>query len=285
MIAPGARTSADCTAGDACNDDARSAVEVLVDDAVAVLTINRPSVRNAIDYDTAALIAAAVDQIDGRADVRACVITGGGSTFCAGMDLKSFANGGRRPVIPGRGFAGIVERPPQKPTIAAIEGHAIGGGCEIALACDIIVAGRGALFGLPEVKRGLTAAGGGLFRLPRRIPYHAAMQLVLTGDPITATRAGELGLATVVDDGQARSAATTIARTIAANGPLAVAISKRVLIESLDWPEDECFARQEPLVDTVRRSADASEGARAFAEKRAPVWRDLAIPAHDWYGL
>lgn len=240
---------------------------------VALVTINRPEVRNAVDFEVAELIAAAVDEIDSRPDIRACVIAGAGSTFCAGMDLKGFANGGRRPVLKGRGFAGFVEQPPVKPAIAAIEGHAVGGGCELALACDMLVAAQGARFGLPEVQRGLTAAGGGLFRLPRHIPYHVAMQLVLTGQPVSAQRAYELGLVNeVVADGEAVDAAVALARVVATNSPLAVTTSKRVVIESADWPLTESFARQEPLVDLVRSSADAREGAVAFAEKRPAVW-------------
>jgi enoyl-CoA hydratase len=188
------------------------------------------------------------------------------------MDLKGFARG-ERPVVPGRGFAGLVERPPAKPLVAAVEGYALAGGFEIVLACDLVVASRTAVFGLPEVKRGLTAAGGGLFRLPRRIPYHLAMELVLTGRHWPATEAAAAGLVNrLVDEGKAVEEAVALATEIAANAPLALAASKRVIVESAGWPLDEAFERQHEIVDPVRRSNDAKEGARAFAEKRAPVW-------------
>jgi len=241
-------------------------------DGVLLLVLNRPHARNAISLALAERLAAALDDLDGDPTLRAAVITGAGGTFCSGMDLKGFARG-ERPVVPGRGFAGLVERPPAKPLIAAVEGYALAGGFEIVLACDLVVAARTAVFGLPEVRRGLTAAAGGLFRLPRRIPYHLAMELVLTGRHWPAPEAAAAGLVNrLVDEGQAQAAALELAAEIAANAPLAVAASKRVVAESASWPLEEAFARQHAIVDPVRRSNDAREGALAFAEKRPPVW-------------
>jgi enoyl-CoA hydratase len=240
---------------------------------VLVITINRPEARNAIDLATAEGIAAALDVLDADPQLRAGVLTGAGSTFCAGMDLKAFSRG-ERPVLPGRGFAGIVQAPPRTPLIAAVEGYALAGGFEIALACDLIVAASDAQFGLPEVKRGLTAAAGGLFRLPRRIPYNLAMELVLTGRMWAAPDARDAGLVSRISGpGDALAAALELATIIAANAPMALEASKRVIGESADWPMTEAFARQEQYVDPVRRSEDAQEGARAFIEKRAAHWQ------------
>jgi enoyl-CoA hydratase len=240
---------------------------------VLVITIDRPEARNAIDRATAEAIAAALDRLDAEAGLRAGVITGAGGYFSAGMDLKAFA-AGERPHAGGRGFAGIVERPPAKPLIAAIEGFALAGGFEIALACDLIVAARGARLGIPEVKRSLVAAGGALLRLPARIPYHVATELALTGDPITAERAHGLGLVNrVAEPGAALEAALELAGTIVANGPLALAATKRVLAEAPGWPAGEAWARQAEIAGPVFASDDAREGAAAFAEKRPPVWR------------
>jgi enoyl-CoA hydratase len=240
---------------------------------VLVITIDRPEARNAIDRATAEGIAAALDRLDAEAGLRAGVITGAGGYFSAGMDLKAFA-AGERPHAGGRGFAGIVERPPAKPLIAAIEGFALAGGFEIALACDLLVAARGARLGIPEVKRSLVAAGGALLRLPARIPYHVATELALTGDPITAERAHGLGLVNrVAEPGAALDAALELAGAIVANGPLALAATKRVLAEAPGWPAGEAWARQAEIAGPVFASDDAREGAAAFAEKRAPVWR------------
>jgi enoyl-CoA hydratase len=246
-----------------------SAVELSADGDVLVITINRPEARNAVDLAVAEGLAAAVDRLDGDDALRVGVLTGAGGTFCAGMDLKAFVTGGR-PFVGDRGFAGIVRRPPEKPLIAAVEGWAVAGGFEIALACDLIVAARDARFGIPEVKRGLVAAAGALIRLPRRIPYHLAVELALTGDPIGAERAHAMGLVSrLAEPDCAVVVARELAATIAANGPLAVAATKRILAAE----EDEAWERQAAIADPVFASEDAREGARAFAEKRAPVWR------------
>lgn len=242
-------------------------------DGVLVVTINRPDARNAINTETAVAIGAAMDLLDDDVSLVAGVITGAGGTFCAGMDLKAFL-AGERPSIPGRGFAGIVEQPPVKPIIAALEGYAIAGGFEIALACDMLVAAEDAKFGLPEVKRGLVAAGGGLLRLPQRVPHHLAMEWSLTGELIPARRGYEVGLVNrLTAHGGALDEALGMARTIAANGPLAVAASKRILVEAGGWPAAERFDRQREINEPVRSSEDAREGATAFKEKRAPRWQ------------
>lgn len=242
-------------------------------DGVALITINRPEVRNAVDLEVAEGLAAAVDELDGSDDLVLGVLTGAGDNFCAGMDLKAFARG-ERPGIPGRGFAGLTERPPKKPLIAAVEGYALAGGCELALSADLIVAARDARFGLPEVKRGLVAAAGGLLRLPKAFPYQLAAEVALTGDPLAAEVAHRHGLVNrLVEPGETVTEARELAARIAENGPLAVAATKRVLSEAVGWTDAEAFVRQRAITDPVMASADALEGARAFAEKRRPQWR------------
>lgn len=240
---------------------------------VLLITINRPDQRNAVNAAVAAGIAAALDELDADAELSVGVLTGAGKGFCAGMDLKAFV-AGETPRVPARGFAGITQRSADKPLIAAVEGFAVAGGLEVALACDLIVAARGARLGIPEVKRGLVAAGGGLLRLPRSLPRNVAMELALTGDPIDAERAYELGLVNrLTEPGEALKVALGLAQAIAANGPLALAATKRIMVESVDWPDAEFFARQASIVDTVMASEDAREGSTAFAERRDPVWK------------
>ncbi len=242
-------------------------------DGIGVITINRPKARNAVNGEVARGIAAAIDDFDARGDVRVLVLTGAGGSFCAGMDLKGFL-AGDAPVAPGRGFAGITERPPVKPVIAAVEGYALAGGFEIVLACDLVVASEEARFGLPEVRRGLVAGAGGLLRLARRIPYHLAMEIVLTGEYFPAARLADAGLVNrLAAPGQALAGARELAALVAQGAPLALAASKRVVVESADWDSHEAFARQGDIISPIFGSADAMEGAVAFAEKRAPVWR------------
>ena len=249
------------------------AVLTEVSGGIAVITINRPQARNAVNGEVARGIAAALQDFDARADVSVLVLTGAGGTFCAGMDLKGFL-AGDAPVADGRGFGGMVERPPVKPVIAAVEGYALAGGFELVLACDLIVASEDAKFGLPEVRRGLVAGAGGLLRLPSRIPYHLAMEIALTGAHFPAARLAAAGLVNVVvPAGQALTAATELAGQVALGAPLALAASKRVIVEAADWPSDEAFARQGEIIGPVFGSKDAMEGAIAFAEKRAPAWR------------
>ena len=242
-------------------------------DGIATITINRPASRNAINREVAEGIAAAIDELEARDDLVVGILTGSGGTFCAGMDLKAYV-AGDVPSIAGRGFAGLVERPPTKPLIAAVEGWALAGGCEIAFSADLIVASRDAKFGLPEVKRGLVAAGGGLLRLPKAVSYQIAMEIVLTGDPITAERAHHFGLVnSVTEPGQALAGARDLAVRIAANGPLAVRASKKILAGAVEWTDAEGFERQVAVTDPIFASEDAQEGARAFTERRGPVWR------------
>ncbi|WP_067662296.1 crotonase/enoyl-CoA hydratase family protein [Nocardia miyunensis] len=243
---------------------------------VVVLAINRPQARNAVDLATARAISRTFDLLDDDPECRVIILTGAGGHFSAGMDLKAFRATGERPVDAKRGAFGLVRKPPNTPLIAAVEGAAVGGGFEIALACDLVVAAENAVFGLPEVKRGLTAAGGGLLRLPSRIPYHLAMEAVLTGRHLSAAWCADRGLVNrIAPAGHARRVAVELAEEIGANGPLAVRASKRVIVESGDWASAEAFERQEAIVDPVRRSADAREGAVAFAEKRAPLWSGI----------
>ena len=195
------------------------------------------------------------------------------------MDLKAFV-AGERPYVGDRGFAGITQRAADKPLIAAVEGFAVAGGLEVALACDLIVAARGARLGIPEVKRSLVAAGGGLLRLPRALPRNVAMELALTGDPIDAERAHELGLVNrLAEPGEALDVALELAETIAANGPLALAATKRILVESVDWPDAEFFARQGPIVDPVMSLRGRPRGRdRVRREARAGLERSVGVP-------
>lgn len=238
-----------------------------------LITINRPEQRNAINATVAHGIAAALDELDADPGLSVGVLTGAGNSFCAGMDLKAFV-AGERPHVGDRGFAGITQRSAIKPLIAAVEGFAVAGGLEVALSCDLIVAARGARLGIPEVKRSLVAAAGALLRLPRALPRNVAMELALTGELIDAERAHALGLVNrLAEPGLALEVALELADAIAVNAPLALTASKRILVESIDWPDSEFFARQAELVGPVAASQDAREGAIAFAEKRAPNWQ------------
>ena len=249
--------------------------EVLTERAgnILIITLNRPEVRNAVNEAATRGVAAAADLLDEDPTLMLGIITGAGGTFCAGMDLKAFLNG-EIPRIEGRGLASIAITPPRKPMIAAVEGHAMAGGCEIALACDMIVAARDASFGLPEVKRSLVAGGGGLLRLPERIPAGIAMEYALTGRSFGAEDAARWGLVNqLTEPGGALTGARELAAEIAANGPLAVQASKEVLVSARNWSGADRWQRQREVADPVLFSEDAKEGARAFAEKRAPVWR------------
>jgi enoyl-CoA hydratase len=242
-------------------------------DRVLVITLNRPDQRNAVNAAVAHGIAAALDRLDADGELTVGVLTGAGKGFCAGMDLKAFV-AGEVPYAGDRGFAGITRRAASKPLIAAVEGFAVAGGLEVALACDMIVAAGGARLGIPEVKRSLVAAAGALLRLPRMLPRNLAIELALTGDPIPAERGYELGLVNrVAEPGQALATALELAEAIAGNGPLALAATKRILTESLDWSDEDFWERQREIVDPVMASEDAREGARAFAEKRPPLWQ------------
>lgn len=250
-------------------------IDVEIDGHVAVLAINRPQVRNAIDFDTATAIAAALDGFEADSAVRAIVITGRGGFFSAGMDLKAYSASGQRPIVDGRGAFGIVENPPAKPLIAAVEGAALGGGLEIAMAADVIVAAEDARLGLPEVARGLVATAGGVLRLPSRVPRSLALEMIMTGAPISAARGYEIGLVNhVVPAGETLTRAREIAHAITRNAPMAVRAAKAVATRAHGWDDAEAFTLQRQYTDPVRESADAAEGAKAFVEKRDPVWRD-----------
>jgi len=239
---------------------------------VMIITLNRPEARNAVNRDVAIAISAAMDELDDSSELRVGVLAANGPSFCAGLDLKGFATGDTGRVSP-RGFAGLTALPSRKPLIAAVEGPAMGGGFEVVLSCDLIVISELARFALPEVTRGLTAAAGGLFRLPARFPYYRAMELALTGRPMNASEAFELGLANrLVAPGEALKVALELALVVAASGPLALEATKHVIASSGAWPSDQAFELQEQVSAPVRSSLDAKEGALAFVEKRAPHW-------------
>jgi enoyl-CoA hydratase len=239
---------------------------------VLTITINRPAQRNAVSREVAVQLAAALDRLDTDPALSVGVLTGAGGTFSAGMDLKAFANG-QTPILRGRGFGGLTQAEVRKPLIAAVEGWALGGGFEMVLACDLIVAAHDAKFGLPEVKRGLIAGEGGVIRLPRRIPYHAALTVLLTGEPISAADAKQYGLVSeLTAPGAALQGAYELAQRIAGNAPLALARVKQVLRDTQGLNDSKAFARQAEDASSLLKTEDAHEGALAFAEKRAPVW-------------
>jgi len=248
--------------------------EVLTEvrDGILIVTFNRPEAKNAVNKALAEGVAEAMDRLDSDASLRVGIITGAGGTFCSGMDLKGFLRG-ETPHVKGKGFAGLTEAPPKKPLIAAVDGYALAGGFEVMLACDLCVANTNAKFGIPEAKRGLAAAAGGLVRLPRAIHPRLAMELALTGEFITAARAYELGLVNRVTEGVALDGALELAASITANGPLAVARSKQVIVESRDWSDADMWKKQAETLGNLFASEDAREGAAAFAEKRKPNWK------------
>lgn len=236
-----------------------------------VITINRPDARNAINLAVSQGLADAVDELDESPELSVAVLTGSGGNFSAGMDLKAFA-AGEYPYVAGRGL-GFTEKPPVKPIIAAVEGYALAGGTELVLATDLVVASTTARFGVPEVKRGLVAGGGALLRLPQRIPYQKALELVLTGDTFTADDAAAWGLVNeVAEPGQALERALALAERITANGPIAVAVTKEVIVKAAEWSTAEMWQKQLELIAPVFGTKDAQEGAKAFAEKRTPHW-------------
>lgn len=248
-------------------------VQVEEHGAVLVIAINRPRQRNAVNRAVSLAIADALDMLDAREDLRVGILTGREGCFCSGMDLKAFAEK-ERPEIAGRGFGGLTEKAPAKPLIAAVEGFALAGGCELALACDLVVAAQDCWFGLPEVQRGLVAGSGGLIRLPRRIPRAIALEYALTGERLAAPVAHQWGMVNrITAPGGALAEAERLAAQIAANAPLAVTMTKRIIDESENWPMSGIWELQRPLAEAVIGSQDALEGARAFAEKRPPAWR------------
>ncbi len=240
---------------------------------VLLITLNRPEVRNAVNAALAEGVGNALEELDADEHLSVGVLTGAGGFFCAGMDLGAFVKG-ESPWFGDRGFAGIAQRAARKPLIAAIEGFAVAGGMEIALACDLIVAAKGAKMGIPEAKRSLVAAGGALLRLPRRMPYHVVMELALTGDTMPAERFHEFGVVnSLAEPGAAVEVALELAGRIAKNGPLALIASKQILQEQYDWSTEEMWAKQGALSGPVFASEDSKEGANAFKEKREPIWQ------------
>ncbi len=239
---------------------------------IEILTINRPEARNAINLATATALSDALDQIEADDEVWVVVLTAAGDkAFSAGMDLKAFATG--EFPITEKGFGGITKRDFPKPIIAACNGSALAGGCEIVLSCDLVVAADHAKFGIPEVARGLVAGAGGLIRLPKRIPQAVALEMALTGDPIDAARALEIGLVNRVVPGDlVLTEALTLAQRIAKNAPMAVRCSKQVMKQAAELSEAEAWSLNDAVFGDIGRSADAMEGAVAFAEKREPNW-------------
>jgi enoyl-CoA hydratase len=239
---------------------------------VFVITINRPEARNAFDGASSVALEAAVDELDATDDLFVGVITGAGGNFSAGADLKAAARGER--AATKRGGFGMFARPPTKPVIAAVEGYAVGGGFELCLSCDLIVAAKTAQFGLPEVRHNVVAAGGGLFRLPRRMPYHLAMELALTGEFRDADYFHRFGVVNrVVETGQALDEALRWAEALQVNGPTALAASKQIMFHSANWTDHDAWSEQAQYMRKALQSEDRREGLAAFAEKRKPVWK------------
>lgn len=246
----------------------------VVDEHILVVTLNRPEARNAFNGEMSAQMEAAMDRYASDATLWVCIIRGEGSSFSAGMDLKAAARG-EFGMMPKRGGFGILYDPPLKPLIAAVEGHAFAGGFELALSCDLIVAANNSSFGLPEVKWSLIAIGGGVLRLPQRLPYHIAMEMVLTAQPKKATELAQLGLVNrVVEPGESFAAALDLARAILANAPLAVQGSKEVVHRSVaeQWSFADGLVNQKGAMKVVAKSADYRQGLTSFAEKRANIW-------------
>ncbi|MCX2746842.1 enoyl-CoA hydratase-related protein [Arthrobacter sp. MI7-26] len=243
-------------------------------DHVAILVLDRPEVRNAIDNAEAEAIEQLIDIVEKDDSIWATVITASGSVFCSGANIKSIANGGGPAKTERGGFAGIVSRERTKPLIAAVNGPALAGGFEIVLACDLVVASSDSSFGLSEVKRSMVAAAGGLFHLPRSIPKNVAMEMAITGDPIDAERAYQLGLVSeVVSPDRLMAAALALADRVCSNAPLAVRESRRLLLAGLDMEVEQAKATAEASMTRIRQTSDFTEGTRAFLEKRVPQWR------------
>jgi enoyl-CoA hydratase len=251
-----------------------AAVEFERRDRVAIVTLNRPEARNAVNGELAQAMEAALDELEADDAITVVILTGAGSTFCAGADLKKVAKGkGNELATAKGGFGGIVTRQFPKPLIAAVNGPALAGGFEIVLTCDLVVAADHAMFGLPEAKRGPFAAAGGLIRLPKRTPLAIATELAITGDPIDAAQALKLGLVNrVVGADELMNEALALAARIAVNGPLAVRNTLKMVREAPDLTEEQAWPRNYELAVEVFASKDSIEGATAFAEKREPRW-------------
>lgn len=241
--------------------------------SILIVTINRPEAKNAFDDESSHAMCAAMDMLDEKDELFAGIITGAGGNFSAGADLKAAAKGERGP-RPHRGGFGIMKRPPRKPVIAAVEGYAVGGGMEMCLCCDLIVAARDAKFGLPEVRHNVVAIGGGLFRLKQRVPYHIAMEMALSGEFKDADYMERFGLVNrIAEPGTALDTAIDLAERLLANGPTALAASKEIIWQSVDWTDQQAWDNQMPIAMKAIDSEDRREGLKAFAEKRKPVWK------------
>jgi enoyl-CoA hydratase len=265
----------DAVHGDAASGEARPVVTFRADGPVATITIERPEARNAVNGAVAAGIEAAMDRLEEDDSLWVGILTGAGPVFSAGADLKVIAGGEGATLRTARGgFAGLVQRAREKPLVAAVDGPALAGGCELVLACDLVVASRTASFGLPEVKRSLVAAAGGLFRLPKALPRAVAMEALLTGDPLPATRAYELGMVNLLTEpGEALAGATQLAARIVAAAPLAVRATRRVALAALQDEEGPLFELSQRTIAELAATADFAEGPRAFIEKRLPRWQ------------
>lgn len=256
-------------------DEGRDELRIDCAGGVFILTMNRPQAHNALTSALSRAMAAALAEFERDDSALVGVLTGAGGSFCSGMDLKAFLDG-ESPMIGDRGLAGMTTTPPGKPMIAAVEGYALAGGFELALACDMIVASREAVFGLPEVTRSQVAGAGGVMRLPERIPRAIATEYILTGRHFSAEQASSWGLLNrMTEPGEALEAAVELAGQIARNGPLAVRACKRIITSASHWPAEDRWARQQEVAQRVFDSADAREGALAFAERRAPVWKGV----------
>jgi enoyl-CoA hydratase len=250
-------------------------VEYATQGRVAVITINRPEARNAVNGAVASGLEAAVDKLEADDSLWLGILTGVPPVFSAGADLKEVGAGRSSVLTTIRGgFAGFVARERTKPIIAAVDGPALAGGTEIALACDLVVASTSATFGIPEVKRGLVAGGGGLFRLPRKVPFNLAMEMALTGDPIDAARAHQFGLVNrLCQPGTALPTARELAGRIETAAPIAVRESRSVMLEAMTADEATGWRLSAQASGRVGASEDLKEGVTAFIEKRAPAWK------------
>jgi len=244
------------------------------DGHIGIITIDRPEVRNAINAEVSRGIEAAIDELENDSDLWVGILAGNGPVFSAGADLKAVSSGGEAISTARGGFGGLVARAREKPLIAAVDGPALAGGCELVLACDLVVASTAARFGIPEVKRGLIAGAGGLFRLPRVVPLNIAMELALTGDPIDAAAAAQWGIVNqLTEPGQALAAARLLAARIIANAPLSVRLSRRAILETRTLDDTAAFEKTAEIFQANIATEDFTEGPRAFLEKRPPVWK------------